>query len=100
MSVMAIESGSLLTNWKSCDFVNLSTRVLPHRIHLWRALPEIVWWRRAYRDTSRMMERPQPSCSDPNGWRLLINIDGVFIGMAVGLNYSVGSGRHMGRPLQ
>lgn len=35
-----------------------------------------------------------------NGWRLLINIDGVFIGMAVGLNYSEGSGRRMGRPLQ
>lgn len=43
-----------------------------------------------------MMEGPQPPCSDPNGWRLLINIDGVFIGMAVGLNYSEGSGRHMG----
>lgn len=46
-----------------------------------------------------MIEGPQP-CSDPNGWGLLINIDGVFIGMAVGLNYSEGSGRHMGWPLQ
>lgn len=33
-----------------------------------------------------------------NGWRLLINIDGVFIGMAVGLNNSEGSGRRMGVP--
>lgn len=46
-----------------------------------------------------MIEGPQPR-SDPNGWGLLINIDGVFIGMAVGLNYSEGSGRHMGHLLQ
>lgn len=36
------------------------------------------------------MEGPTPSCSHPNGWRLLINIDGVFTGMAVRLNYSEG----------
>lgn len=45
-----------------------------------------------------MIEGPQPR-GDPNGWGLLINIDGVFIGMAVELNYSAGSGRHMGRLL-
>lgn len=28
---------------------------------------------------SDMMKEPQPLRSDLNGWRLLINIDGVFI---------------------
>lgn len=60
---------------------------------------EVVWWRRAVCDSWNMIEGPQPR-SDPNGWGLLINIDGVFIGMAVGLNYSEGSGRHMGHLLQ
>lgn len=45
--------------------------------------------------TKNMVEEPQPSSNDPNGWRLLINIDRVFIGMAVSLNYSKSSGRHM-----
>lgn len=53
----------------------------------------------SHRDSWSMIEGPQPH-GDPNGWGLLINIDGVFIGMAVGLNYSAGSGRHMGCLLQ
>lgn len=53
-----------------------------------------------YADTSKMMERPAPFCSDPRAQSSLINIDRVFIGMAVGLNYSERSERHMGRLLQ
>lgn len=69
---------------------------VPSKYTAWDCLTREV----GFCNISAMMEGPQPSCTDPNGWRLLINIDGVFIGMAVGLNYSEGSGRHMGLPLQ
>lgn len=44
-----------------------------------------------------MIEGPQPHC-DPNGWGLLINIDGVFIGMAVGVKLFSGFRETYGPP--